>query len=119
GQLPVATEVALLADLGRTREARERLAAAPVHTMTPAARLDFAYLSARIGDNDAARAAFAQADAAGALPPSSLLDAGYAAMRSHQDDEAVGYFKRAIDAVNGLQLKMDPQMVYDTRRTIA
>lgn len=119
GQLPVATQAGLLADLGRTREARERLASLPATEGTPQGRLDAAYLSTRIGDDQAARQAFAQADAAGGLPPSSLLDAGYAAMRTHQDDEAVAYFKRAIDAVNGLQLKMEPQMVFDTRRTIS
>ncbi len=81
--------------------------------------LDTAYLSARIGDDEAARQAFAQADANGGLPPTSLLDAGYAAMHSRHDDEAVAYFKRAVDAANGLQLRMDPQMLYDTRRTIA
>jgi tetratricopeptide (TPR) repeat protein len=119
GALPPEREAALLADLGRTREARARLAAAPATPQTPAANLDMAYLSTRVGDDEAARQAFARADAAGGLPPSALLDAGYASMRRHQDDEAVAYFKRAIDAVNGLQLKMEPQMVYDTRRTIA
>ena len=117
GQLPPATEATLLADLGRPREARDRLANAPA--TTPQSRLDIAYLSTRIGDDKAATEAFAQADAAGGLPPTSLLDAGYAAMRAKKDEEAVAYFKRAIDAVNGLQLKMEPQMVYDTRRTIA
>lgn len=119
GDLPVATRAALLADLGRTREARELLASAPAGAATPQGRLDMAYLSARIGDDQAARAAFAQADASGGLPPSSLMDAGYASMRAKQDDEAVAYFKRAVDAVNGLQLKMEPQMLYDTRRQIA
>ena len=119
GQLPPTTEASLLADVGRKREARERLAAAPTESATPQTLLDAAYLSNRIGDDEAARQAFAQADGAGGLPPTALLDAGYAAMRSKHDDEAVAYFKRAIDAVNGLQLKMEPQMVYDTRRTIA
>lgn len=119
GRLPPASEATLLAELGRTREARERLAAIPAADMTPQRRLDFAYLSSRIGDDQAARGAFAEVDAAGALPPTSLLDAGYAAMRTHRDDEAVAYFKRAIDAANGLQLKMEPQMLYDTRRTVA
>lgn len=119
GALPATTRASLLADLGRTREAREVLATAPADAATPQSRLDMAYLSTRIGDNEAARAAFAQADAAGGLPPTSLMDAGYASMRAKQDDEAVAYFKRAIDAVNGLQLKMEPQMVYDTRRQIA
>jgi tetratricopeptide (TPR) repeat protein len=119
GQLPAATEASLLADLGRPRDARTRLAAAPADSATPQSRLDMAYLSSRIGDDEAARQSFAAADAGGSLPASALLDAGYAAMRSRHDDEAVAYFKRAIDAVNGLQLKMEPQMVYDTRRTIA
>lgn len=119
GDLPAGTRAALLADLGRTREARELLAGAPADAASPQAALDRAYLSARIGDDPAARAAFAQADAAGALPPSSLMDAGYASMRARQDDEAVAYFKRAVDAANGLQLKMEPQMLYDTRRQIA
>jgi tetratricopeptide (TPR) repeat protein len=119
GGLPVTTEAALLADLGRTREARNRLATAPADTATPQNRLEAAYLSTRIGDTEAARQNFAAADASGGLPATSLLDAGYAAMHSKHDDEAVAYFKRAIDAVNGLQLKMEPQMVYDTRRTVA
>ncbi|WP_460890910.1 NfrA family protein, partial [Ramlibacter alkalitolerans] len=119
GQLPAQTEAGLLADMGRTREARERLAAVPAGEVTPQNRLDLAYLSTRIGDSEAARQAFAQADAGGALPPGSLLDAGYAAMKSRHDEEAVGYFRRAIDAANGLQLRMEPQMLYDTRRTVA
>ena len=119
GQLPATTEASLLADLGRPREARQRLANAPADQATPQAKLDQAYLSTRIGDSEGARQAFAAADSAGALPPTSLLDAGYAAMHSKQDDEALGYFRRAIDAVNGLQLKLDPQLVYDTRRAVA
>jgi len=119
GQLPPQTEAGLLADMGRTREARERLAGLPAAAVTPQNRLDMAYLSTRIGDNEAARQAFAQADGAGALPPTSLLDAGYAAMKSRRDEEAVGYFKRAIDAADALQLRMEPQMLYDTRRTVA
>ncbi|MDB5899513.1 MAG: bacteriophage adsorption protein [Ramlibacter sp.] len=119
GGLPVTTEAALLADLGRTREARNRLATAPADAGTPQNRLDAAYLSTRIGDTEAARQSFAAADAGGGLPATSLLDAGYAAMHSKHDDEALQYFKRAIDAANGLQLKMEPQMLYDTRRTVA
>lgn len=119
GRLTPAQEAGLLADMGRTREARERLASAPAADQTPQSRLDLAYLSTRMGDDQAARSAFAAADAAGGLPPTSLLDAGYAAMRSKQDEEAVNYFKRAIDAANGLQLKMEPQMLYDTRRAVA
>jgi tetratricopeptide (TPR) repeat protein len=119
GGLAPAVEATLLADLGRTGEARDRLAAASAASATPQARLEIAYLSARMGDHAAAREAFAAADAAGGMPPTSLLDAGYAALKSRRDDEAVGYFKRAIDAAQGLQLRMEPQMLYDTRRAVA
>lgn len=119
GGLPPATQASLLADLGRTREARELLASMPAGSATPQTLLDQAYLSTRIGDPEGARQAFAAADAASGLPPTSLLDAGYAAMKSKHDAEAMGYFHRAIDAVNGLQLKLDPQLVYDVRRTNA
>ena len=118
GPLPADRVIQLLLDLGRKREARQKLSEAPPPA-TPAASLDRAYLSSRVGDDEAARQAFARADAGGALPPRALLDAGYTAMRSHEDQEAVGYFRRAVDAVNGLELQMAPQMVYDTRRAIA
>ncbi len=120
GQLPPGQEATLLADLGRRSEARARLEAAAGRTdLTPAGRLELAYLAQRMGDNEAARVAFQQADAAGGLPPTSLLDAGYAAMHARKDAEAIGYFHRAIDEANGLRLKMEPQMLYDTRRTVA
>jgi adsorption protein A len=104
---------------GETEEAR-RVADAlrAAGDLPPRAHLDLAYLSTRVGDDRAAHAAFQQADAAGALPAGSLLDAGYAAVRARRDDEAIAYFKRAIDA-DGLQLKMEPQLLYDTRRTVA
>lgn len=81
--------------------------------------VDLAYLAVRTGDDRAAAQTFAQADRAGALPPSSLLDAGYAAMRTHDDEVAAAYLRRAIDANESLQLKMDQQMLYATRRTLA
>ncbi|HYF20836.1 MAG TPA: hypothetical protein VEA40_23415 [Ramlibacter sp.] len=81
--------------------------------------LDRAYLSIRMGDHPAAREAFAQADAAGALPPGSLADAGYAALREGQHREAVAYFQRVVDAQERLQLKLEPQLLYETRRAVA
>jgi tetratricopeptide (TPR) repeat protein len=106
---------------GQPDEAKQAAAAARAlgEDMPGASRLDLAYFSARVGDDQGARESFRQADAAGALPPGSLLDAGYASMRTRQDDEAVGYFKRAIDAVDSLRLKLEPQMLYDTRRAVA
>ncbi|MBI2771492.1 MAG: tetratricopeptide repeat protein [Burkholderiales bacterium] len=120
GGLPPATEVGLLADLGRKAEARQRLAQAQAAGELKAqGDLDQAYLAVRLGDDAAAQAAFARADAAGKLPATSLQDSGYTAMRRGDDAQAVGYFKRSIDAVDSLSLKMDKQMVYDTRRTIS
>ena len=115
GGLPPATELRLLADAGRTAEARAKLASAQ-GTIAP---LDLAYLASRLGDDKLANMAFAQADAGKQLPATALQDAGYAAVRVRRDGEAVDYFKRAIDADDALQLKMEPQMRYATRRTIS
>ncbi|MBC5765143.1 NfrA family protein [Ramlibacter albus] len=115
GGLPAGAEAGLLADLGRTAEARAKLAAAQ-GSMTP---VDLGYLASRVGDDKLASAAFAQADQAKALPVTALQDAGYAAVRARQDAQAVEYFKRAIDANEAMQLKMDPQMQFATRRTIS
>jgi adsorption protein A len=118
--LPAPDEVSALADLGRKSEARARLAQArEAGGMKSATELDLAYLANRVGDDEAARQSFARADAAGALPVTSLQDAAYAAMRTHNDDEAVGYFKRTIDAAEGLKLKLEPQLLYNTRRAVA
>ena len=120
GTLTAAQQAGALADLGRTREARERLAqarAAGELKGTPA--LEQAYLATRTGDDGAAAAAFAEADAGGKLPVTSLQDAAYASVRARHDDEAVAYFKRTIDAADGLSLKMEPQLRYDTRRAIS
>jgi hypothetical protein len=100
---------------GATEDARAAVAAGR-DTLPP---LELAYLSTRIGDDRQAREAFARADAAGQLRETALLDAGYASIRAQRDQEAVDYLKRAVDAVEALKLKMEPQMLYDTRREIA
>ena len=103
--------------MGDEAGAREdELAAVRLGGLQP---IDLAYVSVRMGDDEAARAAFARADGSGNLPESALLDAGYTAMRARRDAEAVSYFMRAIDANESLKLKMEPQLVYDTRRTIS
>jgi adsorption protein A len=102
---------------GQSAEAQQ--AADAVRQLGGMPPLDQAYLSVRLGDDRAAHQAFAQADGAGALPESALLDAGYAAMRAKRDTEAVGYMMRAIDAADTLKLKLDTKMVFDTRRAIS
>lgn len=119
GTLSPAEQTGALADLGRKREARERLALARANgelKSTPA--LELAYLATRTGDAPAAATAFAEADAAGKLPATAFQDAAYAALRARRDDEAVAYFKRTIDA-DGIALKLDPQLLFNTRRAVS
>ena len=120
GQLGPAAEVGALADLGRRSEARSRFAQLQADgRFQNASDLDLAYLAARIGDDQAARESFARADAAGKLPESALQDSAYTALRAGRDSEAVAYFKRTIDAADSLKLRLEPQMLFDTRRAVA
>jgi adsorption protein A len=120
GQLTPVAEVGALADLGRRGEARSRFAQLQADgQLRDASELDLAYLAARVGDDAAARESFAKADAAGRLPETSLQDSAYVSLRQGRDAEAVGYFKRAIDAADSLKLRLEPQMVFDTRRAVA
>ena len=122
GQLGPAAEVGALADLGRTSEARSRFTQLQADGQwRSASELDLAYLAARIGDDEAARTLFASADAdaAGKLPDSALQDSAYASLRAGKDSEAVNYFRRTIDAADALKLRLEPQMLFDTRRAVA
>ena len=120
GHLAPAAEIGALADLGRRNEARSRFAQLQADgQLRNASDLDLAYLAARIGDDESARTLFASADAAGKLPESSLQDSAYVALRAGKESEAVNYFKRTIDAADSLKLRLEPQMVFDTRRAIA
>jgi adsorption protein A len=120
GKLEPAVEVGVLADLGRTREARERLAQAQASgTIGATGDADQAYMAARVGDDEAARAAFARADASGKLPDTALQDAGFTALRAGRDDEAIGYFKRAIDAAEAGRLALSTAALFDTRRAVS
>jgi Tfp pilus assembly protein PilF len=120
GQLKPAAEVGALADLGRRSEARALFARYQADgQLRGASDLDLAYLASRVGDDESARTLFASADAAGKLPDSALQDSAYSALRAGRDTEAVNYFKRTIDAADSLKLKLEPQMLFDTRRAVA
>ena len=120
GQLAPAAEIGALADLGRKSEARSRFAQLQgAGELRNASDLDLAYLAARIGDDAAARESFARADVAGKLPETSLQDSAYTALRAGGDSEAVEYFKRTIDAADSLKLRLEPQMLFNTRRAVA
>ena len=120
GQLTPVVEIGTLADLGRRSEARSRFSQLQADgELRDASDLDLAYLASRVGDDVAARESFAKADAASRLPETSLQDSAYTSLRQGRDSEAVGYFKRAIDAADSLKLRLEPQMVFDTRRAVA
>lgn len=120
GQLAPAAEIRALAELGRRDEARSRFAQLQAQgRLKDANELELAYLAARLGDDEMARTLFAQADAAGKLPESALRDSAYASLRAGRDTEAVDYFKRTIDAADSLKLRLEPQLVFDTRRAVA
>ncbi|MEO8384323.1 MAG: tetratricopeptide repeat protein [Betaproteobacteria bacterium] len=123
GNLPVVTEIGLLADLDRKGEAKRRFERAQTdREFANVLDVDVAYLAVRVGKDDDALAAFNRADAAGKLPNTSYQDAAFAAVRALQDDAAIGYFKRAIDDTNrgdALKLRMEPQLLFNTRRAVA
>ena len=123
GQLPASTEISLLAEVGRKAEARQRfdaaLATGATGEFAGVADADVAYLAAKIGNDPQALAAFNRADASGKLANTAYQDAAYSALRSRQDAQAVAYFKRVIDDVGALKLRMEPQLLFDTRRAVA
>ena len=123
GQLSATTEINLLAEVGRKAEARQRfdaaLATGASGDFAGTLDTDVAYLAAKIGNDPQALAAFNRADTSGKLPNTAYQDAAYSALRSRQDAQAVAYFKRTIDDVGALKLRMEPQLLFDTRRAVA
>ena len=120
GQLSPVAEIGALADVNRKGEARSRLAQMQSEgQLKNASDVDLAYLAARIGDDQTARESFARADAAGQLPDSALLDSAYTSLRARSDSDAVAYFKRTIDAADSLKLRLEPQILFSTRRAVA
>ena len=87
--------------------------------LTTSTRLDVAYLSARVGDDDRALAAFTRSDEEGKLPPSAYADVAFTALRLKMDPQALRYFRKSIDAVEAEQLSLAPQALFDTRRAVA
>ena len=123
GRLPIATEIGLLAELGHKAAARQRferaLGGGEFASLTD---VDIAYLAMRVGDGDNALASFNRADTLGKLPKYAYQDAAYAALRAGQDSAAIAYFKRSIDEAkntDGPTLRMDPQLLFNTRRAVA
>ncbi|OOG84210.1 bacteriophage N4 adsorption protein A [Pseudomonas sp. A25(2017)] len=84
----------------------------------PVSDLQLAYDWVRAGDDEAAHTAFRKADATARLAPAAAQDAAYNAMRVHEDDEAVAYFKRVIDGQKTAETPLSAQQLFDTRRTV-
>lgn len=122
-RLPAIVEIGLLVDTGRRLEARQRFDQAAATGIAGdfdgVPDIDVAYLGTRVGNDAAALTAFNRADAAGILPNSAYQDAAFSAIRAREDLPAVAYFKRAIDDVGALRLRMEPRLLFDTRRAVA
>lgn len=120
GQLPETTEIGLLADLGRKQEARQRFDTAIAGgKFAGLSDMEIAYLAAKVGDDEKALAAFNSADVSRKLANTAYQDAAFAALHSRNDAQAINYFKRTIDDVNQLKLRMEPQLLFNTRRAVA
>ena len=120
GSLPAASQISMLVQLDRKKEARERFAAARrdgAFASQPEA--DTAYLALQTGDDAAALNAFGEASSSRTLPDSALQDAAYAAGRLGRNEESVDYFKRAVDASEAGQFPLAPQKLLEVRRAIA
>jgi hypothetical protein len=120
GSLPAYEEASLYSAIGQRRTARERLQQArDTGELESMSDLQIAYLSVQAGDDDGAHASFRKADAETRLTPTATQDAAYNAMRVNDDEQAVSYFKRVIDANNAGEPDLSPQQLFDTRRTVA
>lgn len=116
----VKAQIGLLADLGRTTEAKTRFAQALSDgSLDAASNLDVAYLGARLGDDKAATARFERARQGGELAGSAILDAAYAEKRLANNAQAIEFFKTAIDENAAGRLPLQPQALYDARREVA
>jgi hypothetical protein len=73
----------------------------------------------RVGNDQAAEQRFNTARDDGTLTPSAALDAAYTAKRLVKNEEALAYFRTAIDAARAGTLPMTPQKLYDVRRDYA
>jgi tetratricopeptide (TPR) repeat protein len=120
GSLPSYEEAGLYAALGQRRTARERLQQArDAGELASMSDLQVAYLSVQAGDDRAAHTSFAKVDADTGLTPTATQDAAYNAMRVNDDEQAVGYFKRVIDAEKAGELDLSARQLFDTRRAVA
>ncbi|CAM2147572.1 Bacteriophage N adsorption protein A C-term [Pararobbsia alpina] len=75
-------------------QARDLIAQGQLDGMTD---MQAAFIAQRAGDDRLAVEHFEAADKAGQMPASSYADAGYAAIRSHHNEQGAAWLERAID----------------------
>ena len=81
--------------------------------------MNAAYFASNAGQPALAARYYNEADRNDELPPSSLLDAGYANLNAGAAPVAASYFKRGIDADNNGDISLQPQQAFETRRTMS
>ena len=81
--------------------------------------MNAAYFASNAGQPALAARYYNEADRNDELPPSSLLDAGYANLNAGTAPVAASYFRRGIDADNNGDISLQPQQAFETRRTMS
>ncbi|WP_174362354.1 tetratricopeptide repeat protein [uncultured Caballeronia sp.] len=81
--------------------------------------MNAAYFASNAGQPALAARYYNEADRNDELPPSSLLDAGYANLNAGAAPVAASYFRRGIDADNNGDISLQPQQAFETRRAMS
>ena len=112
--------ISILVELNRKEEARalldDAIAKGRLRTISEA---DRGYLAVQVGNDKLALSLFDDAANNGRLPPRTTFDAGYTAMRQFENQKAIAYLKQGIDANLAGELDVDPQRLFEVRRTVA
>lgn len=121
--IPVTMKIALLADVGRKAEARQLfkkvLAGGANGDFSGVMDTEVAYLAAKVGEDAQALLAFNRADGSAQLVNTAYQDAAFSALGAGNDAQAIAYFERTVDDVVALKLRMEPQLLFLTRRAVA
>jgi cellulose synthase operon protein C len=116
----LAAQIGVLVELGRKAEALSIFRQAlDQGEFASKSAVDIALLASQVGDDQLARVYFGQAHHAGRLSAPALQAAAYAAKRMYHNDEAIEYFREAIDANTNGTTPADPQGVFALRREVA
>jgi tetratricopeptide (TPR) repeat protein len=116
----LAAQIGVLVELGRKAEALSIFRQAlDQGEFASKSAVDIAFLASQVGDDQLARVYFGQAHHASRLSAPALQAAAYASKRTYHNDEAIEYFREAIDANTNGATPADPQGVFALRREVA